>query len=1057
VLAVGNFWLKTSQYCFTEAYKACLLKPQRMQKGNLQLIEQYVATVVDKLKTGQAREHAYRPAFEALIKALDPTLQVVNDPSRSEHGNPDFVFLRGDITAGYAETKDVGVDLDKTEKTQQMERYLGYSNLILTDYLEFRFFRNGSRHGELIRIGTVADEKITPFPEMFSELATALSDFLASPPERIKSGKRLAKIMGGKARRIRDNVRRFLAAKDDQNIDLLRIYESVKKMLVHDLTHESFADMYAQTLVYGLFVARYHDESSDSFTRAEARDLVPESNPFLRQFFNHIAGPDFNKRLRYIVDELCEVFACANVRELMDEYFKKNGVAHGQDPVIHFYEDFLKEYDAELRKKMGAYYTPLPVVRFIVRAVDHILKSEFDLAEGLADTSKLPSGLHKVQVLDPAVGTGTFISGVIRIIYERLLEEGQKGRWPAYVHHDLLPRIHGFELMMAAYTIAHLKLSIAFKQTGFTIFNKRLGIYLTNSLEQSSVPGDLFSLGLSQSIAEEAKQAAVIKNEVPVMVVVGNPPYSGVSSNETKYANSLVKKYKVEPGGIDKLKERKHWLNDDYVKFIALAEDFIGRNQSGIVAFITNHGYLDNPTFRGMRWHLMNTFDSIYAIDLHGNSKKKEVSPDGGKDENVFEIQQGVSIIVAIKTGKKKKGDLARVHRFDIWGKREFKFQKLDSLSIKDIKWTRLEPRLPNLFFSQVGSVEMGGEYKKGFSIETLFPMQSMGVTSARDSFVIDESKYELLERINTFCDENKTDQEVRALFFGNKKEGKYKPGDSRGWKLDVARKKIRDFNHELFIKPISYRPFDTRYIYYSPDMVDWDRSKIMQNFIKGDNIGFCSVKLGRDIDAYNVFVTNFITDKGITSSLDNSNIFPLYLYNEQNEKTPNLNKEIWQGIIEIVGKATPENVFDYIYAVLHSPSYREKYKEFLKIDFPRIPYPKGAKQFRSLVDLGRELRSLHLLESPKVNQLITTYPKSGSNIVEKPQYKEGNVYINKEQYFGNVPEVAWNFWIGGYQPAQKWLKDRKGRELSNADIEHYQKIIVALTETARLMGEIDN
>src|SRR3989344_5349802 len=356
-------------------------------------IDRYIVAVAEKYQTGQAREHAYRPTFEALIHTLDPALKILNDPSRSEHGNPDFVFLRGDITAGYAETKDVGVDLEKTEKSEQMERYLGYSNLILTDYLEFRFFRNGSRYGEPVCIGAIEGGKLVPKPEVFSELADALTGFLASKPEPIKSGVRLAEIMGGKARRIRDNVRRFLADKSDIDTDLLRIFESVKKMLVHDLTPETFADMYAQTLVYGLFVARYHDESKDTFSRAEARDLVPESNPFLREFFNHIAGASFNKRLRYIVDELCAVFACADIRELMEEYFKKNGAIEGQDPVIHFYEDFLKEYDAELRKKMGAYYTPLPVVRFIVRAVDDVLKKEFGLAEGLADTSKLPSGL----------------------------------------------------------------------------------------------------------------------------------------------------------------------------------------------------------------------------------------------------------------------------------------------------------------------------------------------------------------------------------------------------------------------------------------------------------------------------------------------------------------------------------------------------------------------------------------------------------------------------------------------------------------------------------------
>src|SRR3989344_575651 len=505
-------------------------------------VETYFAELAEKFKTGQAREHAHRLAFGSLIKALDPKLNVINDPARSEHGNPDFVFLRGDITAGYAETKDIGVDLDKTEKSE---------------------------------------------PKAFSELTSVLADFLSSPPERIKSGKRLAEIMGGKARRIRDNVKRFLPIESDKNSELTRVYQAIKDQLVHDLTPETFADLYAQTLVYGLFVARYNDDSPDTFSRAEARELIPPSNPFLRHFFDHIAGVNFDKRLAYIVDELCEVFRSSTIRELVDEYYKNDRAVADKDQIIHFYEDFLKEYDSALRKKMGAYYTPLPVVRFIVRAIDDVLKSEFGLEEGLADTSKLPSGLHKVQILDPAVGTGTFISEVIGTIYKKMLKRHQEGRWPAYVHHDLLPRLHGFELMMAPYTIAHLKLSLAFKQTGFWKFHRRLGIYLTNSLEQTELTEDLFFFGLAESIAEEAKEATVVKNATPIMVILGNPPYSVSSSNKGEWIQNLIKVYKTGLG------EKKINLDDDHIKFLRFAEHFIEKNQTGVVAMITNNSFID--------------------------------------------------------------------------------------------------------------------------------------------------------------------------------------------------------------------------------------------------------------------------------------------------------------------------------------------------------------------------------------------------------------------------------------------------------------------------------
>jgi len=970
--------------------------------------------------------------------------------------------MKNDIPILYLEAKNIGVSLDKTEKSEQMARYFGYANLVLTDYVEFRFYRNGQRYDEPIKIADYDIKKrtISPLPNNYEHAAKTLIDFTQSHKEPIKSGLHLAKIMGGKAQRIRDNLLQFLSVDSDKNSEINKIYNTLKKLLVHDLKTETFADMYAQTLVYGLFVARYFDDTPEDFSRREARELVPKSNPFLRHFFDHITGADFDKRLEFIVDELCEVFSHANVPHLMKQYFKDDlwGKTHeGPDPVIHFYEDFLREYDPALRKKMGAYYTPQPVVRFIVRAVDYLLKKEFGLPSGLADTTKLQNGTHKVQILDPAVGTGTFLSAVIRSIYLQLKENGQIGRWTTYVHYDLLPRIHGFEIMMAPYTIAHLKLSMAFKATGFKHFNRRLGIYLTNSLEEPDDFGDLFTgFGFAESIAEESKEASIIKNETPIMVVVGNPPYSGISSNETKYANSLVEKYKVEPGGKSKLQERKHWLNDDYVKFLAFAEEMVKKNDVGLVGFITNHGYLDNPTFRGMRWHLMDTFDALYIIDLHGNANKKEKAPDGNKDENVFDIQQGVSILLAVKTGKKEQGDLAPVYRLDLWGNRETKFELLNSLTFRDIDWSTLDSQAPNFFFIEESSNKLKSKYNLGFDLNDLFREKTTGIVTARDGLVISESKEDLLDKIKIFCDDSYKDEEIRKKFFPKKKDGKYKAGDSRGWKLSESRKIIRNLEHDKQIKLITYRPFDNRFIYYHTKIVDWGREKIMKHFILGINIGLIVPKQLAPAENPGAFITKCIGGHKTFSAFNSNYYFPLYLYTEDGTKIPNLKTEIVNEIEKTVGKVTPEDILDYIYAVLHSPNYREKYKEFLKIDFPRVPYPKDKTTFKKLVKLGTELRLLHLLESPKANKFITTYPVTGSNKVEKIKYEDGKVYINKEKYFGKVPQSAWEFYIGGYQPAQKWLKDRKGRTLTNSDIEHYQKIIIALSETERIMKEID-
>ena len=966
------------------------------------IFSHYIQSISSKFSHPETSEMGYRADFEILLKGIFESIKVkrIDHDAKARQGNrPDFIVLNKDVPLLYIEAKDIGVSLDKVEKSEQMARYFGYTNLVLTDYLEFRFYRNGLPYEEPIKIASydLKNRIITPLPQNYEQVAKTLLDFTQSQKEPIKSGKHLSKIMGGKAQRIRDNLRHFLIPDSKQNVELVRVYEAIKKMLVHDLTVDTFSDMYAQTLVYGLFVARYYDDSPDTFNRQEARDLVPASNPFLQHFFDHIAGPNFDKRLSFIVDELCLVFQHADTKKLIEEYMDD------ADPVIHFYEDFLKEYDPDLRKKMGAYYTPLPVVRFIVRSVDQILQKDFNLANGLADTSKLPNGKHRVQILDPAVGTGTFVSATIGVIHERLKEQGQTGRWPAYVHHDLLPRLHGFELMMTPYTIAHLKVSIALRETGFKYFNEtrtgktRLRVYLTNSLEQNETQQDLFSFGFAESIAEEAKEADKIKSETPIMVVMGNPPYSVSSSNKGNWITNLVKDYKSD------LNERNiQPLSDDYIKFIRFAEHFIEKNKSGIVAMITNNSFIDGITHRQMRKHLLETFDEIYILDLHGNSKKKEKAPDGGKDENVFNIMQGVSISIFVRRAEDKKG-LGKVYHAELYGKRENKFKALNESDIQTVKWNKLDYSEPYYFFvpKDFGANK---EYEKGCKLDEFFTLNTSGIKTHHDDVLVSFNEFE---------------------------ENNYK---------------------------YLYRPFDTRWIEYNLKKVIRHRFSVMKHLLK-ENISLLTCRQQSSFNFQHVFASRVLSDICSVSmqTKESTYVFPLYLYLEDGSKIPNLKKEIVGKIEEIVGKVIPEDIFDYIYAVLHSPSYREKYKEFLKIDFPRVPYPKDTKTFKKLVAFGAELRSLHLLESPKVNQFITTYPIAGSDTVEKLAYKDGNVFINTEQYFGNVPEIAWNFYIGGYQPAQKWLKDRKGRALTNTDIEHYQKIIVAIAETNRIMKEIDS
>ena len=1019
------------------------------------IVENYIHSISKKFSYEETSEMGYRTDFEILLKGIFESINVKrfdHDAKAKEGNKPDFVLHKHNVPILYIETKIIGASLDKIEKSEQMARYFGYANLVLTDYVEFRFYRNGLRYEDPIKIAEydIKRRTITPIPENFDHISKSLVDFAQSHKEPIRSGEHLSKIMGGKAQRIRDNVRQFLSTESEKNKEILRIYEAIKKQLVHDLTLEAFADMYAQTLVYGLFVARYHDDTPENFSRREASELVPKSNPLLRHFFNHIVGPDFDKRLEYIVNELCEVFCHANVPELMKQYFKDDlwGKTHeGPDPVIHFYEDFLKEYDPDLRKKLGAFYTPLPVVRFIVRSVDYLLEKDFGLANGLADTSKLENGIHRVQILDPAVGTGTFISATIKIIYEKLIKSGQKGRWPAYVHHDLLPRLHGFEIMMAPYTIAHLKLGMAFKETGFWKFHNRLGIYLTNSLEDTKTIDTLFGgFGFAESIAEESKEAAIIKNRTPIMVVIGNPPYSVSSSNKGKWILDLIKDYKKN------LNEKKINLDDDYIKFIRFSEHFIEKNKSGIVAMITNNSFIDGITHRQMRKHLLETFDDIYIIDLHGSAKKEEKAPDGGKDENVFDIQQGVSISIFVRrTGEKKLP--GSVYHTELYGMREEKFKSLDESDLNNIHWNKLDYSDPYYFFvpKDFGSES---DYEKGFKVDELVPFSNSGVQTDRDSLFIDFDKDKLTKKIEKLLSGNYT-SDFKST---------YRVVDSSGYKL-TERLKGKVFN-ENYVQVEQYRLFDYVWIYYDPELVSRSGYKVYKHLINKDNLALLISKQQSSFDFQHIFLTKKLVDRCTVSlqTKEGAYTFPLYLYSSDGTRHTNLKEEIVDEIEKIAGKVTPEDIFDYIYAVLHSPGYREKYKEFLKIDFPCVPYPQNADSFRKLVALGTELRLLHLLESPKVNKFITTYPVAGTDEVEKLVYKEdhstssgqGKVFINTDQYFGNVPESVWNFYIGGYQPAQKWLKDRKGRTLTNEEIEHYQKIIVALAETERIMGEID-
>lgn len=990
-----------------------------------------------------------------------------------------------------------------------MKRYLeGLSNLILTDYLEFRWYVNG-KHRLTARLADVTStKKIKTAKNGINEVTELLTAFLNTQVPTLANPKELATKMAAIARLIRDALNRAFK-QETKSGSLHQQFRGFQKVLLHDLTEEQFADMYAQTICYGLFAARCNMKGSAIFTREHAAFNLPKTNPFLRKLFSHIAGPDLDERIVWAVDDLAELLNRAEINEILKDFGERTG---REDPVVHFYETFLIAYDPKIRETRGVYYTPKPVVSYIVRSVDHILKKDFSLVNGLADSSKIEIKknqgkevvkTHKVLILDPATGTGTFLYEVINHIFDSFGKN--KGMWSAYVSEHLLPRLFGFELLMAPYSVAHLKLGLQLGETDYDFKkNERLGVYLTNSLDEvlQLKSEDPFSHWL----IDEANAASEIKQDAPVMVIIGNPPYSGHSVNTGKWIINLLHGMDTHTGkkssnyfevNGEPLGERNpKYLNDDYVKFIRFAQWRIEQTGYGIMAFITNHGYLDNPTFRGMRQSLMEAFDSIYVLDLHGNSKKKERNPSGKEDKNVFDIQQGVAIGIFVKQGIGQK-KAATVHHAHLWGVRELyirdrddkepqgkgklvggKYHWLWKNNVSTTMWTEIQPMSPFYFFIPLDT-DLSAEYEQGWKITDIMPLNSTGVKTHRDGFVVAFSLPELKKRIEDFRNLDLTDEEIIE---------QYGLRDTSDWKLGRKRRALAvQANWKEYFVTHFYRPFDFRQYYHNEDLVDRPRQEVMYHMLAGKNLGLITTRQTKE--KWDVHTSRFTIDHKSLAAYDTNSLFPLYIYPEQikgplfesgkltnstGRRQPNFAPSfignfaekltmdfIRDGKGDLVKTFGPEDVFNYMYAVFHSPVYRSRYAEFLKTDFPRLPITLNADLLRSLCQLGAELAALHLME--KHVRSITSYPMPGDNTVETVRYTEpgqgadkGRVWINKLQFFEGVPPEVWGFHVGGYQVCQKWLKDRKGRQLTYDELAHYQHIISALSETIRLMAEID-
>ncbi|MBI5789535.1 MAG: N-6 DNA methylase [Candidatus Schekmanbacteria bacterium] len=1103
------------------------------------MLKSYLKQLVETSSRGDAREESFYSALETLLvnyaaQANLKQIDVTTLPKATEAGNPDFRVWDGtQHIVGYIEAKSpTSEHLDQIETGAQLKRYLHtFPNLILTNFTEFRLYRDGVLLDKvnIARPFVIHTLKTVPPLENAEAFFKLLEKFFSFSQPKVYDAQTLAVELAKRTRFLKDEV---VTWELEQKGRIRGFYEAFQRYLIGGLSQAEFADLYSQTVTYGLFAAR--TRSQNGFNRKLAYDNIPQTIGILRDIFHFISLGNPPKAMEWIIDDISEVLAVTDANKILHEYFNEG---KGADPIIHFYETFLSAYDPAARERRGVYYTPEPVVSYIVRSLNHILKEHFGKTDGFAS--------HEVTVLDPAAGTLTFPAEAAKLAVEEFVKNYGAGGTGEFIKAHILKNFYAFEIMMAPYAIGHLKMAFLLEELGYRLAgNDRVKFYLTNSLEmektaQTQIPG-------LSALSEESHLAGEVKHDQPILVILGNPPYSGHSANKGDWISATIKTY-YKINGVSLGEKNPKWLQDDYVKFIRFAQWKIDKAGEGVLGFITNHSYLDNPTFRGMRHSLMKSFDEIYILDLHGNSKKKEKCPDGSKDENVFDIQQGVAIALFVK--KKHNGSTGfqpvnhrleacatdsqpQIYHAELWGRREKKYDWLLKNDLKSTPWQKLSPKSEYYLFipREEKHLKTWDTYPK---VTDIFPVNSVGIVTARDNFVIDFDKDVLIRRINMFCDEKMPD-EIISQTFGLK--------NKTNWSLKSAREQVKkDQDWQKSITRILYRPFDIRWIFYHDAVIERSRREVMRHMMGSKNPGLiCSRQqsqqgawslawVANDIiescyisnktkeinylsplylypnlgltfhrreeiacDYSHFLCTRYITEHGLLSSKTTNSHAPLYLYPNPDkmdlgsrEKVPNLNPKIMIALdkayschsrengnpgitrnnkdwipasVGMTNILAPEQIFYYIYAVLYSNTYRVKYAEFLKADFPRVPFTANYELFQAMAGYGKHLADLHLLESAQLNPPEAKFQGNGDYRMEKVSYDEaaGRMYINQTQYFEGVTPDVRHYQIGGYQVCDKWLKDRKGRMLSLEEIQHYCRIVTALRKTLIIQSEID-
>lgn len=994
------------------------------------------------------------------------------------------------------EVKKIG-GIDSRAKEQIKVETLKYGNAILTDNLIWEFWHckdNTAQKYATVELARLQNEKLQLHienEELFTEL---VKDFVLKQTE-IKSSNVLAVYMAKHARTIKSIIIGILKENDkglpeesERQLrvpmfsELLGLFNKIKSELRPAMKTRDFADMYAQTIVYGLFIARYNDKSLDSFDRYEAIAYLQEESELLKQFFIHITSSGRrNNSLDVIIDKLCSLYRTCDLKDLLDK-------DNSRDPITHFYEEFLKYYDPELRKELGVFYTPVQAVKYLVTQVDALLCSEFNIENGLANNETIdytvPTERHqiaknknakfhdsitiqvpRVAVLDPACGTGSFCSEIVKHVktkyysgnYEPFYSEDIKSE------NGLLSRIIGFEIMMTSYVVAHLKLRRTIDQTLVDTTDTKINpcIYLTNTLSTAKADLERIKqisfLDFSNAITDEAYKADTWKIRRPIKVVIGNPPWYSASTNEYDFSA-----YKTETDGITPFGEQRHWLTDDYVKFFRFAENLILKNNEGILAYVSNNGYLDNPTCRGMRGSLLRTFDKIYIVNLHGSTNDLETAPDGSVDENIFDIKLGVSLFIGIKTSTNT--DWAKVYYTDLWGKKNEKLRRLDE---GELQFSELTVDRRMAYFIPFGNSDKDS-YEKGISIASLFPQKVTGIISGKDPVAIAFTRTELVERVNFV--RNSTNKEIDELW------GKY----NRGQNADRIREDVLDDGK---ISKIDVCPFDSRWTYYSGKSCKWllwpREKETMGNMISdvdcpiGSNIGLVYCKTSRSF--FKPFIsTNLITHRLFSARCEITYFSPLYIENntrDENGWVANIDSNLYNRLTENISYSPSViDIFDYVYGILHDPVYCDRYEEYLVRDFPRVPIVNNLEDknneasffvseedFKKYVSAGKRLRKLHLFKEI-ASCTLTLEPNSFEDLlITQVKYQDGMIQINKNKKIRGINSNVWDYTIGGYKPIYEWLMSRKGKSISRDMFAHLEKMAGSISETLSIEQELKN